>query len=167
MPKSRKRKKTHTRPGSKPGSGAKSDNRSRSDSIQWGGGGTKKTRTFDRLVLPLIVAALFLWGLADTIWPHRPIAVFTRSGCVITALMLYFAAIPAVSVSLAAAGLFTSPIFVVLISVAVFGERVGPRRLAAMVLGFVGVCLVLRIGTEPIRAMAVTPIWVVPSMRWG
>lgn len=110
------------------------------------------------MILPLIVVAMSLWGLAGTIWPRRPLAVFTRSGCVITALMLYFAAIPAVSISLAAAGLFTSPIFVVLISVFAFGERVGPRRLAAMVLGFLGVCLVLGVGTEPLRPMAIAPM---------
>ncbi len=86
MPKSRKRKKTHTRPGSKPGSGAKSDNRSRSDSIQWGGGGTKKTRTFDRLVLPLIVAVVVVgggWFLWQTLSANRAFSKLADGGAAV------------------------------------------------------------------------------------
>jgi drug/metabolite transporter (DMT)-like permease len=84
--------------------------------------------------------------------------VLLRAAFSVSALLVYYAAIPAISVSLAAAGLFTSPIWVTVFSITIFGERVGPRRLAALVLGFAGVCLVLRIGAEPIRAMAVAPM---------
>ena len=66
--------------------------------------------------------------------------------------------IHAVSISLAAAGLFSSPIFVVLISVLIFRERIGWRRLAGVVIGFIGVCLVLQIGTQPLQLMAAAPI---------
>ncbi len=110
------------------------------------------------MVLPVMAGAMVLLGMGRSLWPRRPAAVFARSAFSISALLLYFSAIPAVSVSLAAAGLFTSPIFVVLISVLAFGERVGPRRIAGLVLGFAGVCLVLQIGTEPLRAMAIAPM---------
>lgn len=110
------------------------------------------------MILPMIAAAMLALGLGSTLWPKRPGAVFTRSALTIASLMLYFAAIPAVSVSLAAAGLFTSPIFVTIFSVLVFGERIGPRRVAGLVLGFAGVCMVLEIGTQPLRAMAIAPM---------
>lgn len=110
------------------------------------------------MMMPAIAAVMLVLGQARTLRPRRPGAVLARAGFMVTALVIYFAAIPAVSVSLAAAGLFTSPIWVTVFSVALFGERVGPRRLAGLVLGFAGVCLVLRIGTEPLRAMAVAPV---------
>lgn len=110
------------------------------------------------LVMPLIAAAMLAAGQCRTLWPRRPGAVLARSAFSVAALLVYFAAIPAVSVSMAAAGLFTSPIWVTLFSFAIFGERVGRRRLAGLALGFAGVCLVLRIGAEPLRAMAVAPM---------
>ncbi|MEO1492959.1 MAG: DMT family transporter [Pseudomonadota bacterium] len=110
------------------------------------------------LVLPVMAAVMAVLGMGRSLWPKRPAAVLMRSVFSISALLLYFSAIPAVSVSLAAAGLFTSPIFVTLISILAFGERIGPRRIAGLVVGFAGVCLVLQIGTEPLRAMAIAPM---------
>lgn len=110
------------------------------------------------LILPAMIITLWVLGQAGSIRPRRPGAVFLRASFTISSLMLYFAAIPAVGVSLAAAGLFTSPIFVVLVSVTVFGERVGWRQVTGIALGFAGVCLVLEIGTQPLRTMAVAPM---------
>ena len=110
------------------------------------------------LVLPGMALVMALLGLAGTIRVKRPAAVAARALFTVLALLLYFAAIPAVGVSLAAAGLFTSPVFVVLISVMFFGENIGWRRVVGLVLGLAGVCLVLEIGTQPIRAMALAPM---------
>ena len=110
------------------------------------------------MLMPLIALAMLALGQGATLRPVRPGAVLARGAFMVAALILYFAAIPAVSVSLAAAGLFTSPIWVTLFSVTLFGVRVGPRRLAGLALGFVGVCLVLRIGAEPLRPMAAAAV---------
>lgn len=110
------------------------------------------------MLLGPMALVLIAVGQFHSLRVKRPGAVAARAFFTVSALMLYFAAIPAVGVSLAAAGLFTSPIFVVLISILVFGERVGWARLAGVALGFVGVCLVLEIATQPLRAMAVAPM---------
>ncbi len=110
------------------------------------------------LVLPFMALAMAVIGQAQSIWVQRPGAVALRSFFTIAALMLYFAAIPAVGVSLAAAGLFTSPVFVLILSALIFGERVGWRRITGVILGSVGVCLVLEIATQPIRAMSLAPM---------
>jgi drug/metabolite transporter (DMT)-like permease len=110
------------------------------------------------MMMPIVALVMALVGQAGTLRPVRPGAVLLRAAFSVSALLVYYAAIPAISVSLAAAGLFTSPIWVTVFSVTIFGERIGPRRLAALVLGFAGVCLVLRIGAEPVRAMAVAPM---------
>ena len=84
--------------------------------------------------------------------------MFARSAFVISALVLYFAAIPAVGVPLAAAGLFTSPVFVVILTALIWREPIGFRRSLGVVIGFLGVCLVLKVGREPLDAMAVVPM---------
>jgi drug/metabolite transporter (DMT)-like permease len=110
------------------------------------------------MMMPLVALVMALAGQAGTLRTVRPGAVLLRAAFMVAALLVYYAAIPAISVSLAAAGLFTSPVWVTVFSVVIFGERVGPGRLAALVLGFAGVCLVLRVGAEPLQAMAVAPM---------
>lgn len=110
------------------------------------------------MILPMMFAVIAAVGQASSIRVKRPGAVAARAFFTVSALMLYFAAIPAVGVSLAAAGLFTSPVFVVLISMLVFREHVGWQRIVGVALGFVGVCLVLEIATQPLRVMAIAPM---------
>ncbi|MEM1298813.1 MAG: DMT family transporter [Pseudomonadota bacterium] len=110
------------------------------------------------MILPLMFVVIAVVGQAGSIRVKRPAPVAARAFFTVSALMLYFAAIPAVGVSLAAAGLFTSPIFVVLVSMVIFREHVGWQRIAGVALGFLGVCLVLEIATQPLRAMAVAPM---------
>ncbi len=110
------------------------------------------------LILPFIGLAMLVIGQGRSLAVYRPGVVAMRAFFIVAALMCYFSAIPAVGINLAAAGLFTSPVFVLVISATFFGERFGWRRVAGVVLGFLGVCLVLEIGTEPIRAMALAPM---------
>jgi drug/metabolite transporter (DMT)-like permease len=56
------------------------------------------------------------------------------------------------------AGLFTAPIFVVLFSVVLFGERISPRHLIAVALGFLGILLVLRPEAGDLSALSVLPV---------
>jgi drug/metabolite transporter (DMT)-like permease len=71
----------------------------------------------------------------------RPVVV--RSVVQALAVMIYFGALAFLPVATAAAGLFTAPIFVLLISRFALGHRFGPVRVAAVAMGFVGVAMVL------------------------
>lgn len=110
------------------------------------------------MILPAAALVAVAAGRRRWLWPGAPGAVALRSLFGVAALMMYFAALPAVGIAQAAAGLFTSPIWVALVSALVFGERVGPRRLLAAGLGFLGVCLVLGVGAEPVRPMALVAV---------
>jgi drug/metabolite transporter (DMT)-like permease len=57
--------------------------------------------------------------------------------------VIYFGALAFLDVALVAAGLFTAPIWVLLISRFAYGHKIGPVRIIAVALGFVGVLLVL------------------------
>lgn len=113
-----------------------------------------------RSVVSLPVAVAFAWGVGalGSLRGRAPGAVAVRSTIVVTALMLYFGALPAVGIALAAAGMFTSPIWIMLLSALVLRERIGPVRIAAVALGFAGVCLVLGIGAVPFEAVMLLPL---------
>jgi drug/metabolite transporter (DMT)-like permease len=76
----------------------------------------------------------------------RPVnlrAVVARSAIHGCAMVIYFGALAFLDVALVAAGLFTAPIWVLLISRFVYGHAIGPFRILAVITGFVGVILVL------------------------
>ena len=81
-----------------------------------------------------------------------------RSGIMATALMIYFGALGFLPVAQAAAGLFTAPIWVLILSSAVFGLPVGPVRIAAVFIGFAGVVMVLSPDPAAIRPLVFLPV---------
>jgi drug/metabolite transporter (DMT)-like permease len=114
------------------------------------------TRT---LFASLILMALALpFGLR--LRPRRPWAVLARSLIHGTGMVIYFGCLAFLSVAEVAAGLFTAPIFVLLISRFVYGHRIGPFRILAVAMGFAGAMLVLGIGP----GTAVTPALVLPIL---
>lgn len=76
--------------------------------------------------------------------PRRWRAVGLRSALASLGMVLYFGALSLMTISQAGAGLFTAPIFVLVISWAAFGVRVGTVRIAAVAAGFLGVLILLR-----------------------
>jgi len=104
----------------------------------------------------LAVAAV---PLALRLRPRRWRAVVARSVIHAAAMVIYFGALAFLPVAVVAAGLFTAPIFVLLIGRVVYGQPVGPAQGLAVALGFAGVVLVL--GPEALSgasAAAVLPV---------
>jgi drug/metabolite transporter (DMT)-like permease len=108
------------------------------------------------MALPM-VAAMTLLGMGG-MRPLRWRAVAARSLFLSAAMMLYFGALAFLPIAEAVAGLFTSPVWVMIISVLFLGERVGPIRIGAAVAGFVGVILVLRPDAEALSPMVLVPV---------
>jgi drug/metabolite transporter (DMT)-like permease len=97
------------------------------------------TRTL--MALALLAAAVPFLGLR--LRPVRPLAVAARSAVHGFAMLIYFGALAFLPVAIVAAGLFAAPIFVLLISRFAYGHAIGPVRILAVAVGFVGVVLVL------------------------
>ncbi|HUS55833.1 MAG TPA: DMT family transporter [Thermohalobaculum sp.] len=110
------------------------------------------------MVIPVAFLLAVVTGQARAIWPVAPVQVMQRSLFGMIGLMMYFAALPAVGIAQAAGGFFTAPIWVAVLSALFFGERVGPRRIVGVVIGFGGVCLVLGVGAQPIEPMALVAV---------
>ncbi|GMG85480.1 DMT family transporter [Paralimibaculum aggregatum] len=110
------------------------------------------------LVLPAVLALAAFNGHLARLRPQAPRRLAERTGFAVLAMLLYFAALPAVGIAQASAGLFTSPIWVVIFEWVLHGERMGPRRLGALALGAGGVWLVLDPGTGPGGPMALVAV---------
>ena len=77
---------------------------------------------------------------------RRPGLQIVRGLCGITSSVLYFPGLAPLPLATAAAISFTSPLLVTALSVPLLGEAVGPRRWAAVVIGFIGAMIVIRPG---------------------
>jgi len=104
-----------------------------------------------------LIAALSAFGMGP-LRPNRLWAVAVRSLCITIGLMCYFGALAFMPIAQALAGLFTSPIFVMLIAAFVRGVRVGPWEILAVVLGFVGILVVLDFGPETLSWVMAMPV---------
>ncbi|MGB7320644.1 MAG: DMT family transporter [Albidovulum sp.] len=112
------------------------------------------TRTVMGLALLAAVSALFGWRLR----PVNPGAVMVRSALHGAAMILYFGCLAFLPVATVAAGVFTAPIFTLLISRFVFGVPFGPFRAVAVVVGFAGALMVL----GPGQGAEIGPLTVIP-----
>lgn len=95
----------------------------------------------------VMAAALFLLAvpiLGLVLRPRNLRAVALRSMIHAAAMLVYFGCLAFLTVAQVAAGLFTAPIFVLLLSRFAFGHSLGPLRILAVAVGFAGVVLVLR-----------------------
>lgn len=109
------------------------------------------------MVLALIAVALRPLGLR--IRPVSAARVAARSAVHGAGMLIYFGCLAFLPVAQVAAGLFTAPIFVLLISRVVYGTPIGPVRIAAVVLGFLGVLLMLAPGSQaPLGPASVFPV---------
>lgn len=108
------------------------------------------------MALPLIalIGAVMGWQVR----PKRPWAVTARGACLAASMLCYFGALAFLPVSQAVAGIFTAPLFVLLISAAWFRERPRAEVVTAALVGFAGCLLVLRPDPSALGVAALLPL---------
>ncbi|KIN61963.1 putative transporter, DME family, DMT superfamily protein [Sulfitobacter noctilucicola] len=104
-------------------------------------------------LLVIIVASGF-----GSLRANRPMAVIGRSLFPASAMLIYFGCLSVLPIGVVVAGLFTSPLFVVLISILFQGKTVGKFRWIAVVMGFVGALMVIRPDPAALDPVAFLPI---------
>lgn len=115
---------------------------------------------FSLLVLPL---ALRNGGAA--LRTARPGLQALRGLGMLGSALFFIMAVRYLPMAEAAATSYVSPVFVTILSILVLGERIGPRRWAAVLAGLAGVLIVMRPGGEAFQAAAIFPI--LSAMSWA
>ena len=87
------------------------------------------SRSLFAIVMVAILGKLLGLSVIPKLW--KPVLVSTLF--MVIAIFLYFSVMPMMAIAEAGAGLFTSPIFVLLFSAILFRERIGWRQILAVV----------------------------------
>lgn len=107
---------------------------------------------FFRYLFGLLPVSLVVWHAGvSALKTRRPILHVIRGVLMFTALTLFFRGLRDVPLAEGIAVAFTAPLFVTALSAPVLGERVGPQRWTAVLLGFCGMLIMLRPGTGAFR----------------
>jgi drug/metabolite transporter (DMT)-like permease len=96
-----------------------------------------------RTAMAFAILGIIAVPLGLRLWPRRPGAVLARSTIHAAAMLIYFGALAFLPVAQVAAGLFTAPIFVLMIQRIAYGQPIRSLQVLAVAVGFLGVVLVL------------------------
>lgn len=108
-------------------------------------------------IVVLVLALASAFG-AGALMPRKPLAVLGRSVFTAGSMLIYFGCIAILPIGVVVAGLFTSPLFVLIISVIFQGKTVGWVRWVSVALGFTGALLVIRPDPAALDPVAFLPI---------
>lgn len=108
------------------------------------------------MAIPLILAACLL--LRRRFRPVRWAPALLRTALIVMSMLLYFGSLPMAPIAQVGAGLFTSPIWVLVFSVLLFRTPVGKRRVLAVAIGFAGAVTILRPWEDAFTAWSLAPV---------
>lgn len=109
-------------------------------------------------VIVVLGAVLTLAGQAARLSPGPPFWPIVRAGFMAGAYLMFYASLPMLTLSQAAAAFYVGPLFITLLAALLLGEPIGPRRIAAVCLGFAGVLLIVRPWGESWEPWALMPL---------
>lgn len=110
------------------------------------------------LAIPVLIIAALMIGIRTSLLPIHVLWVAARGGLLVLVWIAYYASLPHLPLSAAAAALYTLPMFIVGFSALWTHDRVTPMQGVAAVIGFAGVALVLRPGGDAFTPYAFLPI---------
>jgi drug/metabolite transporter (DMT)-like permease len=110
------------------------------------------------VAVPLLLALVARSGGLRTIRTKRAPLLAVRGLLMLGAYTSFFLGLAALPMAIAVSLYFVAPIFVTLLSALTLGERVGPHRWTAVVVGFIGILLVSRPTADVFEPAALLPI---------
>ncbi len=110
-------------------------------------------------LIPALLVIAFAWGDGAATW-RQSLRAWPMLRAMLFVLMYFsmYAAIPVLPLSAVAAGIYTAPLFVAALSAPLLGEPVRWRGLLAIAIGFAGVLVILRPGTEAFTWEMLLPV---------
>ncbi|MDB5408485.1 MAG: multidrug transporter permease [Rhodospirillales bacterium] len=113
---------------------------------------------FVRFLTMLVLILPFLLRRPGALRSNMPGRQLVRGLTMFGATTLFILGLSHLPIAEATAIGFVSPLFVTALSIPMLGETIGPRRWAAVVVGFIGVLVVIRPGTSAFQPAALFPI---------
>ncbi len=121
---------------------------------------------FFRLLFGFVAILPFLMRLRMAPLRTKRFPMLALRGVLNTVAMLaFFTALSITPLAEVTAISFTAPIFSILLAILILGERVGPRRWAAIGIGFVGTLVIIRPGVAVVELGAMLAIGA--ALFWG
>ncbi len=116
--------------------------------------------TTARFIVQTLIMLPFVLLVRDRLWLPKSLVlpILFRAITLIASTYCFVAAISVMPIADALAIAFVEPFILLLIGKYVFGEAVGPRRLAACVVGFIGVILVIQPSFAAFGFVALYPL---------
>lgn len=106
----------------------------------------------------LALAVLLRQRLPVHLASARPVLQLVRSALLLVTTVLFFLGLRTLKLVDASSIMFAGPLLVTALSMPLLGERVGPRRWAAVLVGFCGALVIVRPGTGMMQASAIYPL---------
>lgn len=110
------------------------------------------------LALPVLMLVLRLRFPSIAMRPQAPGWALARSVMLVVMWIVYYAALPHLPLSIAAAAYYTLPLFITLFSALLAKERVSALGWSAVALGFCGVVLILKPAASDFTLFALLPL---------
>ncbi|MCV6586710.1 MAG: DMT family transporter [Marinibacterium sp.] len=113
---------------------------------QLSGGYPLHQMVFTRSAIGIVFSLMLvqLEGGLSILYTRRPGLHLLRGGMVVVSNMAFFLALAVMPLADATAIFFVAPLFITLLSIPMLGEKVGPMRLGAVLVGFAGVIIMQR-----------------------
>jgi drug/metabolite transporter (DMT)-like permease len=112
-------------------------------------------RAFSGILVSFGLIFIFGWKSLKT---KKPIRHFVRAFSAVGCVVFYFFGLKFLLLSENIAIVHSAPIFAVLLAVPILGERLGIHRISAIVIGFIGVIIIVKPGTDVFKLVSILPL---------
>ena len=112
-------------------------------------------RAFSGMIISILLVLKF--GI-KTLKTTKPIAHLIRSFSAVATVVLYFFGLKFLLLSENVALAHSGPIIATILAVPILGEKLGIKRLAAVILGFIGVLVIVQPGSDLFKIESLLPI---------
>lgn len=106
--------------------------------------------------IPILLVIFRITGVKFRL--RTPKWTFLRSLLLILTWLAFYASLPVLSLSVAAVAIYTNPIITALLSAMLIGEPVNRRQWGGVLLGFLGVVVILKPGTDAFSWFTLLPL---------
>ena len=113
-----------------------------------------------RYIGSVVVTVLLLrpWCRPQLMRTRRPVLQIARSACLALSTVFAYISLGFLPLTELTTIYFASPLVVSLLAGPFLGEKTGPRRIAAVIVGFIGVLIVLRPDSHAVQAITLVPL---------